>query len=152
VLTIARGCGGPRRLRELAQDVRDVPVHRVLAENERRRDLAVRQAGGDEPQHLRLAPAERRVAVRLHGRGVVEEPGERPLEVALVVHPRQVGIPAERDEARIRQQRRELAAASDRHGAIAAAVQHESRRHDGRQEGTRVRREVELEKRRGDVR
>ena len=44
-----------RRLRELAQDVRDVTVHRVLAEHERRGDLAVRHAGRDEPQHLGLA-------------------------------------------------------------------------------------------------
>ena len=41
-----------------------MPVDGVLAEDERRRDLAVREPGGDEAQHLGLAAAERRVAVR----------------------------------------------------------------------------------------
>jgi len=55
-----------------------VAVDRVLAEDERRGDLAVRQAGGDEAQHLGLTAGEWRVAVRLHGGGVVEETGEWP--------------------------------------------------------------------------
>ena len=33
---------------ELAQDVRDVRLHRVLAHDERGRDLCVREAAGDE--------------------------------------------------------------------------------------------------------
>ena len=44
-----------RRLRQLAQDVCDVTVDRVLAEHERRCDLAVRHAGRDEAKHLGLA-------------------------------------------------------------------------------------------------
>ena len=43
-----------RRLPELAEDVRDMAVDRVLAEDQRGRDLAVVQAGGDEAQHLGL--------------------------------------------------------------------------------------------------
>ena len=50
-----RGCCCARRLRELGEDVRDVPMDGVLAEHQRARDLSVREAGGDEPQHLRLA-------------------------------------------------------------------------------------------------
>ena len=50
-----RSGGGPRRLRELAQDVRDVPVDRVLRQDERRRDLAVAHPGRDETQDLGLA-------------------------------------------------------------------------------------------------
>ena len=46
---------GPRGLRELAQDVRDVPVNGVLAQHERGGDLTVAHAGRDEPQHLGLA-------------------------------------------------------------------------------------------------
>ena len=65
---------------ELAEDVRDVAVHGVLAQDERGRDLPVREARGDEPQHLGLASAEGRVAVRRDRRGVVEEAGERALE------------------------------------------------------------------------
>ena len=47
--------GRARGLRQLAQDVRDVPVHGVLAEDERRRDLPIREPGGDESEHLGLA-------------------------------------------------------------------------------------------------
>ncbi len=97
----------------------------MLAEDERGRDLAVREPGGDEAQHLRLAPAERGGAVRLRGGSVVEEPRERPLEVALVVVPREMGVARESDEAGVRKERRELPAAADRHSAVAAAVQHE---------------------------
>ena len=46
------------------------------------------EARGDEAQHLGLAPAEWRVAVRLGDDRVVEEAGERALELALVVHVR----------------------------------------------------------------
>src|SRR5262249_1295931 len=73
------GGRGAGRLRELAQDVGDVAVHRVLAQDERRGDLAVRKAGRDEAQHLGLAPRQGRGAVGLDRRGVVEEPGERAL-------------------------------------------------------------------------
>ena len=54
-----RGGRGAGRLTELPQDVRHVPVHGVLAEDERRGDLAVRVTGGNEPEHVRLAPRER---------------------------------------------------------------------------------------------
>jgi hypothetical protein len=47
------GCAG--RLGQLSEDVRDVPVHGVLAEHEGRRDLAIRHAGRDEAQDLGLA-------------------------------------------------------------------------------------------------
>ncbi len=61
-------------------------------------------------------------------------------------------VPAERDEARVGQEGGELTSPSDRHGAVAAAVQHEGRcRHRG-QVGARVGGQVELEERRGDVR
>ena len=91
------------------------------------------------------------VAVRLRGRSVVEEPRERPLEVALVVMPRQMGVARESDEAGVREERRELPAAADRHRAVTAAVQHERRRRHRGQVGARVRGEIELEERRGDV-
>ena len=135
----------------LSQDVRDVAVHGVLAEDERRRDLAVREPCCDEAQHLRLAPAERRRAVRLRGRRVVEEPRERALEVSLVVLPGQVRVARERDEARVRQQRGELAPAADRHRAVAPSVKHERRRRHAREERPGIGREVELEERGGDV-
>ena len=74
--------GRPCRLAELAQDVRHVAVHGVLAEDERRGDLAVREPLGHEAQHLRLAPAERGAAVRLDRLGVAEETGERAAQVS----------------------------------------------------------------------
>ena len=89
-------------------------VHGVLAENERRGDLAVREPRGHQTQHLRLAAAQWRVAVRFGANDVVEEPGERPLQLALVVRPRQVGVAAQRDEAGVRQKRGKLASAADR--------------------------------------
>ena len=60
-----------------SQEVRDVAMHGVLAQDERGRDLSVREAHGDEAQHLGLAPAEWRVAVRLDDDRVVEEAGKR---------------------------------------------------------------------------
>ena len=84
-------------------------------------------------------------------RRVVEEAGERAMQLALVVEPRQVRVAAERDEARVRKQRRELAAARDRHGAVAAAMQHERGSLDLRQHVAQVRAQVELEERGGDV-
>jgi len=45
----------PVRRVELAQDVRDVDAGRLDADDERRRDLAVRAATCDEGQDLRLA-------------------------------------------------------------------------------------------------
>ena len=71
-----------------------MPVHGVLAEHERRGDLTVREAGRDEAQHLGLAAGQRRVAVRLGWDGVVEEPRERALNLALVVDVRQMRVPA----------------------------------------------------------
>ena len=60
-----------------------MPVHRVLREDERRRDLAVREPGGDEPEHVRLAVRERRVAVRgRSGRGDRTVPIGRGRELA----------------------------------------------------------------------
>src|SRR4051812_36659565 len=58
------GSGGrPGRLAELAQDVRHVAVHGVLADDELGRDLAVAAAGGHEGEHLAFAAGERAVAV-----------------------------------------------------------------------------------------
>ena len=48
-----------RRLVELAQDVGDVAVHRVLADDELAGDLAVAATGGHVRQHLALAPRQR---------------------------------------------------------------------------------------------
>ena len=50
-----RGRLEPVRRAELAQDVRDVDAGRLDADDERRGDLAVRVAAGDEGQDLRLA-------------------------------------------------------------------------------------------------
>ena len=126
-------------------------MDRVLAEDERRRNLAVRQPGCDETQHLGLAPAERRCAVRRGRRGVVEEAGERALEVALVVEPRQVRIAAQRHEPRVREQRRELAAMTDRHRPVAATVENQRRHRDAREVRPRVGRQLELEERCGGL-
>ena len=72
-------------------------------------DLSVREACGDETQHLGLTATERRVSVRRMRRVVVEEPGERALDLTLVVDVRQVRVTAQRDEACVRKKRRELA-------------------------------------------
>src|SRR5262245_4888094 len=57
------GCSGrrgsARRLVQLPQDVRNVPMDGVLADNELRGDLAVASSGGDEREHLVLAAGER---------------------------------------------------------------------------------------------
>ena len=59
-------------------------------------DLAVREPCCDEAQDLALAPAERRIVARPRRRRVIsEEPGQRPLQLALIVHPRQVRVAAE---------------------------------------------------------
>jgi hypothetical protein len=141
-----------RRLRELAQDVGDVAVHRVLAEHERRRDLPVRHAGRDETEHLRLARGERRPGVDLGGALAVQEAGERAEELAPVVLPRHVRLAGERHEPRVRQQRRELASARDRHGAVASTVEDERRDADMRHHGAQVGVQVELEEDRRGLR
>ena len=56
--SLRRG-GCARRLGELAEDVRDVAVNRVVAEHERLRDLAIAHPGGHKPQHLGFARRER---------------------------------------------------------------------------------------------
>ncbi len=66
----------------------------MLAEDERRRDLTVREARGDQAQHLGLAARERRGAVRGDGRRVVQEPSERTLDFPLVVHVREMRVAA----------------------------------------------------------
>ena len=123
-----RGCGGPRRLRELAQDVRDVPVDRVLRQDERRRDLAVAHPGRDETEDLGLARCERRLTVGFSDDVAVKEPGERALQLPLIVAPRQVRVAGERHEARAGKQRCELTTAPDRHGPIASAMKDQYRR------------------------
>src|SRR5439155_26721687 len=67
VLEGERGCSGSRGEPELREDVLDVASHRVLADHECRRDLAVALPGCDEPQHLELA---RRKTVLAGRRGV----------------------------------------------------------------------------------
>jgi hypothetical protein len=65
-----------------------VAVDGVLAEDQRERDLPVREALRDEAKDLGLAAAERRAAVRLGLRSVAEESdatvrGDNPRVVAL---------------------------------------------------------------------
>ena len=58
--------GGPRREAELAQDVGHVAVHGVLADDQPPGDLAIRQPGREQRQHLPLAwsdRCERRAAI-----------------------------------------------------------------------------------------
>src|SRR3712207_1713427 len=64
------GCRGPGRHAELGEDVLQVAGDRVLADHERRRDLPVALAGGDQLEHLQLAGGE---AVRLPRRGRAAE-------------------------------------------------------------------------------
>src|SRR5439155_18433541 len=52
------GCRRPRRLAKLAADVGDVPVNRVLAEDETCGDLRVAKPLGDETEDLQLAPGQ----------------------------------------------------------------------------------------------
>ena len=89
-------------------------LHGVLAEHERDRDLAVREAGRDEAEHLGLPARQGGVPVRFHGLRLCEEAGERPLELALLVEMGDVRVAVEGDEAGVLQQRRELTAAADR--------------------------------------
>ena len=60
-------------------------------------------------------------------------------------------VAAEPDEASVRQQGGELAAAADRDRPIAAAVDDERRRGDAGQEGSQIGVEIELEVARGCV-
>src|SRR4051812_28146408 len=101
-------------------------MHGVLAEHERRRDLAVAHARRDEAQDLRLTRAERRGIV-CYRAVAVQEAGERAKQLALVVTPREMRIAVQRDEPRMRQQRRQLAPSTDRHRAVAAAMKDERR-------------------------
>ncbi len=119
----------------------------MLAEHERRGDLAVRQAGRDESQNLGLARAEGGVAVHLARGGVPQEPDERAAQRPLVVQPRQVCVAVERDEPRVGEKPSDLAAVRDRDGPVPAAVEHERRGLDGREVSACVRRQVELEER-----
>jgi len=97
-------------------------LHGVLAEHERDRDLAVREAGRDEAEHLGLPARQGGVPVRFHGLRLCEEAGERPLELALLVEMGEVRVAVEGDEAGILQQRRELTAAADRNRPITPSV------------------------------
>ncbi len=67
-----RSCGTAARHAELVEDVRDVDARRLLADEERRPDLAVRAAVDQECQDLALARAE---TVRVGRRGGA--PGRR---------------------------------------------------------------------------
>ena len=62
---------------ELAQDARDVALHRRLADEQLARDLRVRHPARDQPQHLELARAE------FLGRGGLIQAGRRVLAVVL---------------------------------------------------------------------
>src|SRR6266508_859846 len=53
-----RSCSSSRGQPQLAEDVRDVAVHGVLAEDETRCDLAIRTTLRDEVEHLQLASAQ----------------------------------------------------------------------------------------------
>ena len=89
--------GTARALREAGLPARDVSEITRFPEmlDGRVKTLHPAVHGGllarrDEPEHIRLAMRERRVAVcRRYGRGV-EEAREGSLELALVVHPGQV--------------------------------------------------------------
>jgi hypothetical protein len=72
---VRRG-GGPGGEAELPQDVRDVPVHGVLADHQPLGDLAVREPLGEQAQHLPLPRRHlrERILVVACGRGD-EEPG-----------------------------------------------------------------------------
>ena len=52
----------PRRLAQLATDIRDVSVHRVGAEYQALSDLGVGQTLGDEAQYLKLTATEIAIA------------------------------------------------------------------------------------------
>ena len=81
---------------------------------------------------------------------VVEEPGERTLELALVVDVRQMGVAPERHEPSVREERGELAPTADRNGPIAPAMEHERRHRHAREERPGVAVQLELEEGRGE--
>src|SRR5262249_61026232 len=56
----ARDCGGPRGSVELPQDVRDMPVNGVLADEDALGDRLIRQTERDEAEHFPFAPRQRR--------------------------------------------------------------------------------------------
>ena len=116
---------------ELVADVRDVAVHRVLAQDQLLGDLLVAQPARDQRQHLALSAGEqhrRRLsgqARRSFGR---EHRTQRPRHRLPIAGPREVGAPVERDQRRPRDRRRELAAELVGDRAIATAVHHQRRR------------------------
>ena len=120
-------------------------MDRVFAEHERAGDLAVRESGSDQPQDLCLAARQRRVAVRLDGYCVVEEPSEGTLKLALVVDVREVGVTPERNEPCVREEGRELTSPADGNGPIAPAMEHERGHRHAREKGPRVAVQLELE-------
>src|SRR6185503_14279905 len=67
VVDVERGLRAVGEL-ELAEDVRDVRLHRALGDAELRADLLVRATGGDELQDLALARGEIAVALVVIGR------------------------------------------------------------------------------------
>src|SRR6185503_5158359 len=60
-----RGRRGARRQTQPGQQVRDVPLDRVLAQPEALRDHGVAQSLRDEPQYLNLTTSERRAVSAL---------------------------------------------------------------------------------------
>src|SRR5262245_18189384 len=72
-----RDRGGARALAELVADVRDVPVHRVRADDELLGDLAVAEAACHESEHLELAGGEVVVSARARRRGGLVADEER---------------------------------------------------------------------------
>ena len=102
---------------ELLEDVRDVRLHRVLADDEARGDLGVREAARDEPEHLRsrgvssssgrgAAGVRRRENSSIRRRvteGAKSEPPSATTRIA--VRSRSLGGVLEQEPARARAQR-----------------------------------------------
>ena len=147
----ATACQERHRLRacphaELAEDVRHVAVHGVLAPVERPRDLAVRSALREKLQHLALAGGERRerrrTARRLRHpadralrqrRQPLEKAGHFPEQRVAIADERPVVLSFQLDELRAGDTARDVAAFGHLRVAILAPVQDQRRRGHVRQ-------------------
>src|SRR5215218_3567365 len=128
------GARGLPRQPQLRVDVREVALHRAAAEEQPLRDLLVAEAGGHQPEHVALALAELGEVGRRRARSLVVAQeranlGEERVPGRLTLL-EDVVVALERDEAGIRQERRQAPALLVWDGPVVAGVQDERRLHD----------------------
>ncbi len=128
-------CGQP----QLGQDVRHEAMHGMRADHQALSDLRVAETLRDQPEHLPLPRTEltqRIGASPARGCGRPLDPekrGDNAQDSITVTVPRQVGIPRQRHQVGVREQRGDLACAAQPHRAVALTMHGQRRRTNLRQ-------------------